>query len=68
MKSIINYAILLLLLNIVVGQSPTHYPSPDADPINITFVNVLIYVLFPIAIVIGVIWVRRAKKKRNDKK
>lgn len=59
------YVLLLLVVLGVFAQQPENYPSTDQGPPEITFVNVLIYFLFPVLIVTAYIWTRSSSHKKR---
>lgn len=51
----------------ILAQTPTHYPTGN-DPVRWTPVNIIVYIVIPVALV--VIWIvlrRRKTKKTPDK-
>jgi hypothetical protein len=46
-------------------QTPTHYPT-GSDPVEFTLGNILVYIVFPVVLVVTWILVRRIQRKRND--
>ena len=63
------YTFLLVLMAFIQGnfaQTPTHYPTGN-DPMRWSAVNIIVYIVIPVALV--VIWVvlrRRKTKKKPD--
>ncbi|MFW5832088.1 MAG: hypothetical protein ACOC1J_01800 [Prolixibacteraceae bacterium] len=48
------------------AQTPEMYPPPDPEPVDVTTVNVILYVLVPVILVIAFILYRRWVKKRKN--
>jgi len=52
-----------------VAQRPENYPPGESGPLEINFVNVLIYFVIPVVILAAYIWTRRISyKKRTQQK
>lgn len=48
------------------GQTPTHYPT-GKDPVQFNLVNILLFIVFPVLLV--VLWIvirRRGKGQKNE--
>lgn len=46
----------------VYAQAPTHYPT-GSDPMEFTVGNVIVYIVFPVLLV--VIWILLRRRKRE---
>ncbi|MCB2219171.1 MAG: hypothetical protein KQI35_02165 [Bacteroidetes bacterium] len=51
----------------VHGQNPTHYPSTEHDPVHFNAVNIIVFIIIPIAIVVGFYLIRRNNRKKVNK-
>jgi hypothetical protein len=47
------------------AQTPTHYPT-GSDPIDFTLGNILVYIVFPVVLVVLWILIRRRKKPADS--
>ena len=64
-QSLILISLLLSVMPGVLAQMPTHYPTSNTDPIEFNFINILIFIVFPIVLIAGVITVRRRRRKKK---
>jgi hypothetical protein len=48
-----------------IAQIPTHYPT-GRDPMEFTLGNILVYIVFPVLLILIWIVVRRRQKKKDD--
>jgi heme/copper-type cytochrome/quinol oxidase subunit 2 len=56
----------LFLAGSVTGQTPTHYPT-GKDPVQLDLVNILLFIVFPVLLV--VLWiVIRQRARKSEKK
>jgi len=67
-RSLLTYRIIVLLALLIAGaqlfaQTPTHYPTGE-NRVDFNFVNILIYIVFPVLLV--VIWILIRKRKPQD--
>lgn len=58
------YALLtfIFLAGGIMGQTPTHYPT-GKDPVQLNLVNILLFIVFPVLLVVIWIVVRRSGRK-----
>ncbi len=56
----------IFTLSKLQAQTPDMYPPPVPEPVDVTTVNVILYVLVPIILVIAFILYRRWVKKRKN--
>jgi len=67
-KRIVSFLLVILAFTQgILAQTPTHYPTGN-DPVRWTPVNIIVYIVIPVALV--VIWIvlrRRKTKKTPDK-
>lgn len=64
------YTFLLVLLTFIQGnlaQTPTHYPTGN-DPVRWSAVNIIVYIVIPVALVVIWIILRRRKTKKTPNK
>ena len=55
-----------LFLQETYAQNPTSYPTPDTEPIDINFVNILVYFIMPVLMVIIYVWTKKLWKKKQE--
>jgi len=58
----------MVFLFTVVGttaQTPTHYPT-GTDPVRFNLVNILLFIVFPVLLVVAWIWIRRSARKKDE--
>ena len=46
------------------AQTPTHYPT-GTDPVRFNLVNILLFIVFPVLLVVAWIWIRRSARKKD---
>jgi hypothetical protein len=46
------------------AQNPTHYPTPGPEPVEITLMNFIVFIILPVALFIGFLVFRRKSKDR----
>lgn len=64
----IAYTLLFLMTFLCTyAQRPENYPDADQGPMEITFVNVLIYFVFPLLIIVAYFWSKRRSFKKRDR-
>ena len=68
MKNTLLMLFLLLAAHASNAQRPENYPAPDQGPPEITFVNVLVYFVFPILIVALYILTRFNSARKRSRK
>jgi len=59
---------ILFTMNTILAQSPTDIDTRRKDPRPFTAIDYLIYIGFPILMVILVIWYRNYRKKQEENK
>jgi membrane protein DedA with SNARE-associated domain len=57
--------IFFILAAYVNGQNPTHYPPTVNDPVHFTPASIVIFIIIPIAIVVGYYLIRRKKRQKG---
>ncbi len=56
----------LILMANAIAQTPEMYPPPDPEPVEITPLNIVLFVVMPIVLVIiFVLYMRWVKKRRR---
>jgi hypothetical protein len=63
-KIVIWLAVLFFQLQYLAAQAPTHLPGTEPEPVPITFVNVLIFVVIPMGLLVFYIWWLRQNRKK----
>lgn len=61
---VLPLVMLILLQPSLIAQAPTHYPAQDG-PVNLTFLNILIYFVFPVVLVLLFLFWRRWSRNRK---
>jgi hypothetical protein len=67
LKKTVLQIILLFATVVVNAQIPDIIPSGKAEPIEITPLNIVLYIVSPIVIFIIYIWYRKFKRKNKKK-
>ncbi len=49
------------------AQTPSNYPSPVPEPVNINPTNIIIYFILPVILVVAYIWIRKSARKKRIK-
>lgn len=62
MRRVVLFFMVLIMYQTLIAQTPTHYPTGQ-NKVDFDFVNILIYVVFPVLLV--VIW-RLIRKRRSQ--
>lgn len=59
-------AFVVFLFTIVgaTAQTPTHYPT-GTDPVRFNLANILLFIVFPVLLVVAWIWIRRSARKKD---
>jgi len=66
-KLINRLLVFMVFLFTIVGataQTPTHYPT-GTDPVRFNLVNILLFIVFPVLLVVIWIWIRRSGRKKD---
>lgn len=65
-KIYIFFGLILIVLK-TFGQSPTHYPPIETDPVEFNAVRIILYIVLPVALLILFVVLRRRNiKKRKE--
>ncbi len=59
-------AFLLFQLQYLAAQVPTHLPGGKPEPVPITLVNILIFIVVPLGLLVFYIWWLRQNRKKAD--
>jgi len=62
-----SIAVLLSMFHALFAQTPTHYPTGE-HKVDFTFINILIYIVFPVLLVFIWIVIRRRKPGEKSEK
>ena len=65
-KRLAYTALFLLLFLNLYAQRPENYPDVQQGPIEITFVNVLLYFVVPLLIIIAYFWSKSRSSRKKD--
>jgi hypothetical protein len=63
-KIVVWLAVLLFQLQYLAAQTPTHLPGREPEPVPITFVNVLVFVVIPLGLLVFYVWWLRQNRKK----
>ena len=55
-------ALVLFLMQKSYAQTPTHLPKTGIKPVEINFINILVYFIIPLLLAVFYIWYRRSLK------
>ena len=58
--------VFLFLASGLTGQTPTHYPT-GKDPVQLDLVNILLFIVFPVLLVVIWIVIRQRARKAEKK-
>ena len=67
LKKSVLQTIFLFTVMAASAQIPDLIPSGKAEPIELTPLNIILYIVAPIAIFIIYFWYRKSKSKNNNK-
>jgi len=51
----------------ILAQTPTHYPT-GKSPMQFNLVNILLFIVFPVLLVVAWIWIRRSARKGDQER
>lgn len=58
----------LLLTAITYAQAPDMYPPTVPERVDVNPLNIILYIVLPIALVVIFFWYQRSQKKKNRQK
>jgi uncharacterized membrane protein YozB (DUF420 family) len=64
-RTIILISLVSGVIESIQAQQPTHYPTTNTDPMEFNFINILIFIVFPVVLIAGFIIIRRRRRKRK---
>jgi len=63
-RKLMPFLTLLIAALTASGQTPEMYPPPVPEPLELTTLNVILYIVIPVLLVIFLIYYRRRRKRR----
>ncbi len=63
-RKLMTFLALLITALTASGQTPEMYPPPVPEPLELTPLNVILYIVIPVLLVIFLIYYRRRKRKQ----
>lgn len=61
-NGLITFLIYIMQYDVIVAQLPTHVPSPESEPLDLTPGNIIFYIVVPLIMIIFFFWYRRKRK------
>lgn len=63
-QKLMSFLALLIVALTASGQTPEMYPPPVPEPLELTTLNIILYIVIPVLLVIFLIYYRRRRKKK----